>query len=83
MNHSPRKILDRDTSARPKQPLVSVVMPVFNEVAILERLTREVQIGLTAAKVAWEIIYVNDGSRDGSGELLNALSSSNDAIMRA
>jgi len=80
MNHSPRKILDRDTSARPKQPLVSVVMPVFNEVAILDRLTREVQIGLTAAKVAWEIIYVNDGSRDGSGELLNALSSSNDAI---
>ena len=55
-------------------------MPVFDEVAILERLTREVQIGLAAAQVAWEIIYVNDGSRDGSGELLNALSNSNNAI---
>lgn len=59
---------------------VSVVMPVFNEVAILERLTHEVESGLSLANVNWEIVYVNDGSSDGSRELLDQLAFRNSAI---
>jgi polyisoprenyl-phosphate glycosyltransferase len=65
--------LNSTKTFRRAQPFISVVMPVFNEAAILDRLTREVQSGLAAANVEWEIIYVNDGSSDGSRELLNEL----------
>ncbi len=52
---------------------VSVVMPVFNEVAILRQLTDAVRNVLERCCRTWEIVYVNDGSADGSRALLNDL----------
>ncbi|MCC7086038.1 MAG: glycosyltransferase family 2 protein [Pirellulales bacterium] len=53
--------------------LISVVLPVFNEVAVLETLCRRLQTALTLCRTTFEIIFVNDGSRDGSAELLDRL----------
>ena len=45
---------------------ISVVLPVFNEEAGLPQLYRRVKDVLVAAGMTHEIIFVNDGSRDGS-----------------
>ncbi|MEO2027268.1 MAG: glycosyltransferase family 2 protein [Fuerstiella sp.] len=52
---------------------VSVVMPVFNEAAILRQLTDAVRNVLERCCRTWEIVYVNDGSADGSRALLDDL----------
>ncbi len=51
--------------------MISVVIPIFNEEVLVDRLHREVAAALAPTGEAWEVVYVNDGSRDGSlGKLL-------------
>jgi dolichol-phosphate mannosyltransferase len=61
--------------ARPpvSDSLISVVVPVFNEAAVLEILCRRLRTALTRCRTTFEIVFVNDGSRDGSAELLDRL----------
>ena len=54
-------------------PLISLVLPVFNEAVHLESLQDRIDAGLAKAGCRWEVIYVNDGSTDGSSELLSRL----------
>ena len=54
-------------------PTVSIVAPVFNEEAALPELYRIVQEVLDGAGEDWELILVNDGSRDRSPEIMRAL----------
>ena len=48
---------------------VSVVLPVFNEVNHLEEEIRRIQKTMAESEITYEIIVVDDGSTDGSGEL--------------
>ena len=50
--------------------LVSVVVPLFNEEATLAALYEEVRAALDPKGLAWEIIYVDDGSTDKSHQEL-------------
>ena len=61
--------------------LVSVVLPVFNEAAILRELTRRIVTVMETAALRFEIVYVNDGSSDGSRDALNALSADDSRIV--
>jgi dolichol-phosphate mannosyltransferase len=61
--------------------VVSVVLPVFNEVAILSELTRQIVEVMQDDFLQFEIVYVNDGSKDGSREQLNALAAADDHIV--
>ncbi len=54
-------------------PTVSVVAPVFNEEAILPELYRRVRDTLDGAGEDWELVLVNDGSRDRSAEIMREL----------
>lgn len=51
-------------------PDVSVVVPVKNEVESLPHLIEAIATTLTASQLSYEIICVDDGSTDGSAELL-------------
>ncbi len=51
-------------------PALSVVIPVYNEEAGLAALFARLYPALDALGVAYEVIYVNDGSRDRSAALL-------------
>ena len=51
---------------------LSVVIPVYNEEAGLQALFDRLYAALDALKLAYEVIYVDDGSRDRSAALLRA-----------
>jgi undecaprenyl-phosphate 4-deoxy-4-formamido-L-arabinose transferase len=52
--------------------LVSVVIPVYNEEDVLQALFDRLYPSLDALGEAYEIIFVNDGSRDKSAQMLAA-----------
>ena len=54
---------------------ISVVLPVYNEVENLVPLHAELTDALTALGRSYEIIYVDDGSRDHSWEILQRIRS--------
>jgi undecaprenyl-phosphate 4-deoxy-4-formamido-L-arabinose transferase len=53
-------------------PQVSVVIPVFNEAAVLASLFERLYPALDATRRSYEVIFVDDGSRDRSPGLLRA-----------
>ena len=53
----------------PADPLLSVVMPVYNERTTVETIIRRV----LAVPMRIQLIVVDDGSRDGSGDILERL----------
>jgi glycosyltransferase involved in cell wall biosynthesis len=50
--------------------VLSVVVPIFNEEALIDNLHRALAEVLDSIGEPWEIVYVNDGSTDRSLELL-------------
>src|SRR5215831_9975475 len=52
------------------EPRLSVVIPVYNEEASLPALFARLYPALDALAISYEIIFVNDGSRDRSAALL-------------
>ena len=54
-------------------PQLSAVVPVFDERDNLEALVAELQSRLNETGRTWEMLLVDDGSKDGSAELLDRL----------
>jgi glycosyltransferase involved in cell wall biosynthesis len=54
-------------------PRVSVVVPLYNEAATLERLYESVRDVCEREGLTFELIYVDDGSQDGSLTVLTAI----------
>lgn len=55
------------------KPVISVVAPVFNEAATLPEFYRRVTEALEPFGEPWELVLVDDGSRDQSAELMREL----------
>jgi undecaprenyl-phosphate 4-deoxy-4-formamido-L-arabinose transferase len=51
-------------------PRLSVVIPVYNEEAVLPALFERLYVSLDALQLSYEIVFVNDGSKDRSVALL-------------
>lgn len=52
---------------------ISVVVPVYNNANSLEELASRLMATFEAAKMSFEVVFVNDGSRDSSLELLRKI----------
>ncbi len=48
----------------PPRPALSVVVPCYNEQEVLPEFHRRLGAVLSAQDLPWEVVYVNDGSRD-------------------
>jgi glycosyltransferase involved in cell wall biosynthesis len=60
--------------------LVSIIVPVFNEEDCLDALNRELGEVLARLGRPHEIIFVNDGSTDGSRDIIEALARQNENV---
>lgn len=59
---------------------ISVVVPVYNEEMNIGKLNQRLLNSLTELGLSWEIIYVNDGSKDGSLQILKMLAATDPGI---
>jgi glycosyltransferase involved in cell wall biosynthesis len=59
---------------------ISVVIPLFNEEESLPELHSWLQRVLTANNFAYEILFVDDGSKDNSWAVIEALSAKDAAV---
>lgn len=66
-------MLELDLVSAPVKLGLSVVMPVYNEFESLPRLIEEITTTLNASQISYELICIDDGSRDGSAKLLKQL----------
>jgi len=73
---------DRAASHRPpcEETLVSVVLPVYNEAKVLPILAARIADVLDRGGLQYEIIFVNDGSRDESPQVLDQLAATSRRI---
>lgn len=62
-------------------PVISVVVPIYNEQALIHRLHQEVAAALDPLGMEWEVIYVDDGSEDRSRDLLLDLQKSDPRLV--
>src|SRR5439155_833186 len=62
------------------RPALSVVIPVFNEAPTLDALHRRLTQTLERVARPYEIIFVDDGSRDESADVLRALRARDAAV---
>jgi dolichol-phosphate mannosyltransferase len=58
---------------RPLRPRLSLIVPCYNEAAVIGITHPRLVSALSALEADWEIVYVNDGSADATLELLAAI----------
>lgn len=63
--------------------MISVVIPVYNEEEIIPVLHQAVVDAMAEIDETWEVVYVNDGSKDASLELLNSLQAESPQVVVA
>jgi polyisoprenyl-phosphate glycosyltransferase len=71
---------DVSTSAGQARQLLSVIVPVYNEEAVLEEFHRRLSAVLARLDMRSEVIYVNDGSQDASLALIRRLRAADCAV---
>ena len=57
----------------PNQVTISIIAPVHNEEPVLHQLYQTVRQVMTESGESWELVLVNDGSRDRSAEIIAEL----------
>ncbi len=64
-----KALLQQASLTMPNPPVYSIIAPVFNELENLPELYRRVSEVMEQTGEPWELVLVDDGSRDGSTEL--------------
>lgn len=60
--------------------MISIVIPIFNESETIPELHRRLTAALHEVREPYEILYVDDGSRDGSSQTLKGISSTDPCV---
>jgi glycosyltransferase involved in cell wall biosynthesis len=61
--------------------MIDLVVPIYNEEVLIDRLHSEVVRAMDQVDADWEVIYVNDGSQDRSLELLQMLQREDERVV--
>jgi len=62
------------------KPIFSIIAPIYNEVDNLPVLYSRVSEVMNGTEEAWELILVDDGSKDGSNEVIRKLASADERV---
>ena len=68
------------SDAQPVVPTLSIVIPVYNEDQSLRELLASIEAAMSGLDLGYEVVFVDDGSTDGSFERLKSLSQTHDRI---
>lgn len=71
---------ERENTMKTKKYDISVFIPVYNEEESLEILNNKIIESLAGTKYSYEIVYVDDGSKDKSFEILKSFADANPNI---
>jgi dolichol-phosphate mannosyltransferase len=55
------------------QPTLSIIAPIYNEEEVLPELYRRIRLVMDGTDETWELVLVDDGSRDGSADIIAQL----------
>ncbi|HEY0243069.1 MAG TPA: glycosyltransferase family 2 protein, partial [Gemmatimonadaceae bacterium] len=66
----------RESELDPERPLLSVVVPIYNEEEVIEALHSRLLQVLAPSMPSFEVVFVNDGSRDRSPVMLDSICNS-------
>ncbi|MDP3937222.1 MAG: glycosyltransferase family 2 protein [Deltaproteobacteria bacterium] len=69
-----------ETAGAQLTPDLSIIVPAYNDAGSIEAVVREASYVASQAAPRHEILVVNDGSRDSTGEILDKLSREFDAL---
>lgn len=82
MNRDQTPIADAGRAARSAAPIaVSIVVPLYNEEESLPLLHEQVSNAMVPLEIEWEVIYVDDGSQDGTLQIARQLASEDSHIV--
>ena len=75
--------VERTLRAEPAERVgsISVVVPVYNEEGNLEELHRRVRANLERLGLPWELVFVDDGSRDGTWAVIERLAAGDSRVV--
>lgn len=62
------------------RPVVSIIAPVFNEEPILHELYRRLRETMDGIGEPWELVFINDGSRDASYAIMTELHAQDERV---
>jgi polyisoprenyl-phosphate glycosyltransferase len=62
------------------KPTISIIAPVYNEEPVLPELHRRVRDVMEQTGESWELLLVNDGSRDNSAEVIAQLHAEDERV---
>jgi glycosyltransferase involved in cell wall biosynthesis len=71
---------DTRTKQRPERPLLSIVVPCFNEDGCVEEMARRLRESLAQTGCEWEAVFVDDGSSDATAERLRTIAAEDERI---
>ncbi len=62
------------------QPYLSVVIPAYNEESRIEATLEQIHAYLSVQSYSWEIVVADDGSIDGTGQLVSIFAGENSGV---
>ena len=63
-----------------RAPMISVAIPICNEAGAISELHQRVRESLDTVAQPWELIFVNDGSTDGSDKMLDDIAAADPRV---